>query len=94
MSPKLPASSAGPNEVRAYIAEVLMSKQDATPDVAEEIANLWRLGRGSELRDASVKAFKAIFGDYNGWFLFRIVHEDVVEDWQQSTIGVISYCEC
>ncbi|RFU23632.1 hypothetical protein B7463_g12706, partial [Scytalidium lignicola] len=91
MSPKLPARSAGPDEVRAYIVRVLMSQHDITSDAANETAGLWRLGRGSELRDASVQVFKSIFGDYTGWFLFRIVHENELEDWQQSAIGMISF---
>ena len=94
MSPKLPARSAGPDEVRAYIVRVLMTQRDTTSDAANETASLWRLGRGSELRDASVQVFKSIFGNYTGWFLYRIVHEDELEDWQQSTVGMISFCEC
>jgi hypothetical protein len=70
-----------------------MSQRDTTSDAAIEAASLWRLGRGSELRDASVQVFKSIFGDFIGWFLFRIVHEDELEDWQQSTVGMISFCE-
>jgi hypothetical protein len=93
MSPKLPAPSAGPNKVRAYIARVLISKHDTSSDLADEIASLWRLGRGSELRDASVQVFKGIFGDFNGWLLYRIVHEDELEDWQQSIVGIISFCK-
>lgn len=94
MPPKLPAPSAGPNEVRAYIARVLMSKHDAASDFAEEISNLWRLGRGSELREAPVNYFKKVFGDETGWFLFRIVREDELEDWQRSTVGLVSFCKC
>jgi hypothetical protein len=93
MSPKLPARSAGPIEIRAYIARVLMSKHDISSELADETANLWRLGRGSELRDASVRVFEGIFGDFNGWLLYRIVHEDELEDWQQSIIGIISFCK-
>lgn len=54
--PKLPASSAGLNEVRAYLVRVLMS-QDISADVADEIANKWRVGWGAELHDASINRF-------------------------------------
>lgn len=94
MSPKLPARSDGPNEVRAYIARVLISELDTTSDYANKTSNLWGPGRGSELRDLSVRDFKATFGDYMGWVLFRIVHEDELEDWKRSTAGMISFCKC
>lgn len=90
--PKLPAPSAGVNEVRAYLVRVLMS-QDISADVADEIANKWRLGRGSELHDASRAFLQDIFGNYNGWMLYRIVQEDALEDWQQSPIGIVTFCE-
>ena len=90
--PKLPALSAGVNEVRAYLVRVLMS-QDISADVADEIANKWRLGRGSELHDASRAFLQDIFGKSNGWMLYRIVQEDALEDWQQSTIGLLTFCE-
>jgi hypothetical protein len=93
MSPKLPARSAGPDEVRAYIARVLVSKQGTSSDLADETASLWRLGGGSELRDASVRVFKGVLVDFNGWLLYRIVHEDELEDWEQSIIGIISICK-
>ena len=89
--PKLPALSAGVNEVRAYLVRVLMS-QDISADVADRIANKWRLGRGSELHDASRAFFQDIFGNYNDWRLYRIVQEDALEDWQQSTIGILTFC--
>lgn len=94
MSPKptLPAPSAGPNEVRAYLVRVLMS-QDISADVADEIANKWGLGRGSDLRDASIAFLQGIFGKSNGWMLYRIVQKDALEDWQQSTIGILAFCK-
>ncbi|PMD16012.1 hypothetical protein NA56DRAFT_608299 [Hyaloscypha hepaticicola] len=88
--PKLPAPSAGVKEVRAYLVQVPMS-QDISADVADEIANKWRLGRGSELHDASRTFLQDIFGNYNGWMLYRIVEEDALEDWQQSPIGIVTF---
>ncbi|KAE9381948.1 hypothetical protein N431DRAFT_458499 [Stipitochalara longipes BDJ] len=92
MSPRLPAPSAGPSEVRACISRVLVASQhDTSSDLADEIANKWRLGRGSELRDASVESFQGIFGNFNGWLLYRIVREDELQDWHQSLVGMISF---
>lgn len=91
MLPKFPAQAAGPSEIRTYILQVLMTQDGTTSEVANEIANLWRVGRGSELRDASVQLFKEIFGSYTGWFLYRIVHEEILADWKRSTVGIISF---
>lgn len=93
MYPRLPPPSAGSDDVRSYIAQILISKQTLTPSQASETANLWLLGRGSELRDTSLRVFKGIFGDYTGWVIFRMVHEDELLDWKESRAGMASRCE-
>jgi hypothetical protein len=90
--PKLSAPSASPNEVRAYLVRVLTS-QDISADVADEIAKKWRLGRGSDLHDASIAFLQGIFGKSDGWMLYRIVQEDALKDWQQSTLGILTFCK-
>ena len=48
----LPPIPAAPSQVREYIAEILISKHDVDPSGANEVANLWTLGRSSDLRQA------------------------------------------
>lgn len=91
--PKLPALAAGPDAVRAYLAQALVSHNATSYDLANGVAGLWGIGRGSELREAPVKFFTEIFGDFNGWLLYRIVHEDELEEWKHSIVGIISFCK-
>ncbi|KAJ8060616.1 hypothetical protein OCU04_010926 [Sclerotinia nivalis] len=93
MTPRLPALSATSSDVRAYISRTLISKLGTSPEIAEETAKLWKDGRGAELYDFSARAFRSIFGDQIGWSLFRIVHEDKLQDWKQSIVGLISFCK-
>ncbi|CAD6448682.1 f60e6f6c-7c0c-490a-9ba3-6f819f76c17c [Sclerotinia trifoliorum] len=90
MTPRLPAFSANSNDVRAYISRTLITKLGTSPDIAEETAKLWKDGRGAELYDFSARAFKSVFGEQTGWSLFRIVHEDKLQDWKQSIVGLLS----
>ena len=93
MSPRLPARSAYSSDVRAYISRALVSKLGIAPDIADETAGLWKDGRGAELYDFPVRAFKSVFGEQTGWSLFRIVQEDKLQDWKQSTVGMLSFCK-
>lgn len=93
MSPRLPAPSAHSSDVRAYIARALVSRLGIASNIADETARLWKDGRGAELCDFTARAFKSVFGEQTGLSLFRIVHEDKLQDWKQSTIGVLSFCK-
>lgn len=90
MTPRLPALSATSKDVRAYISRTLVTKLGTSPDIAEETAKLWKDGRGAELYDFTERSFRALFGEQTGWSLFRIVHEEKVQDWKQSIVGLIS----
>lgn len=91
--PQLPPRSAGPNAVRAYLTQILISKHDTTSEFAHKTANLWHLGRGAELRDSPPKVFRKLFGDYTGWVIYRIVYEDKLQEWKGSVVGLISSCK-
>lgn len=88
----LPPGSAGPNEVRAYITQILISKHDAALDVAQQIANQWQFGRPNDLRRAGMKLFNQVFGTEVGTSLFRTVQEDIEAEWRGSTAGLVNYC--
>ncbi|KAE8140218.1 hypothetical protein BDV38DRAFT_240226 [Aspergillus pseudotamarii] len=85
-----PPASAGPNAVRAYISDILVSKHDATVDFAKEVASRWQLGRPNDLRHASAWTFEHVFGKDIGRFLYRTVQEDIREQWYSSTAGVLN----
>ncbi|KAI9930800.1 hypothetical protein MW887_011558 [Aspergillus wentii] len=72
-----PSSTATPNEVRTYLAQVLASKHDTNPDYANETANKWVLGRGSHLHKATQDDFISTFGREVGGYLYSSVQEDI-----------------
>lgn len=88
----LPSFVTGPNEVRAYLTRILVSKHDATPDIAQQIANKWGLGRPGDLRLASERYFDRVFGSEIGTFIFRTVQEDIQAEWYASVPGMLTYC--
>lgn len=88
--PQLPARSAAANEVRAYLEQILISKLDLTADLAHQTASSWSLGRGSELLDSSIQVFIKLFGDNTGWLLYRMIHDEELEEWKRSVVGRIS----
>lgn len=80
-SSKVPPREARPSEVRAYLTRLLIDEHDATPELAQETAERWKLGRGWDLRDMSEKRCRAILGDDVGPFLFRTVRKDIQDEW-------------
>ncbi|KAH8810863.1 hypothetical protein F5884DRAFT_780597 [Xylogone sp. PMI_703] len=90
-SPILPARSARPSEIRAYIAEILTSKHELAPKDADEVAAKWSLGLGAELRDELLPYFQKLFGHETGCLLYRHIHEAEFEAWKHSPAGRISY---
>ncbi|KAE8381885.1 hypothetical protein BDV26DRAFT_56313 [Aspergillus bertholletiae] len=85
-----PPASAGPNAVRTYISDILVSKHDASLNFANEVASRWQLGRPNDLRHAAPRTFDGIFGSDIGSFLYRTVQEDIREQWYSSTAGVVN----
>ncbi|GES64371.1 hypothetical protein ATEIFO6365_0008044100 [Aspergillus terreus] len=87
----LPPLTAGPNEVRVYITRILVCKHDAAPELAQQIARQWTLGRPGDLRRAGMKYFDQVFGSEVGTFLFRTVQEDIRAEWDQSLLGIVIF---
>lgn len=83
----------GPNAVRDYIAQVLITKHDATITAARDIAAHWRFGRVHELRNASLNTLTRIFGSEAGPVVFQSVREDILSDWLESPGGVMGIGE-
>jgi hypothetical protein len=90
---KLPAKTARSDTVRKYIAHVLLTRYDATPKFATEIAGLWKVGRGRELCEARREQLENIFGTDFGLCIFRSVRDDEDDDWTQSYTAVFSNCK-
>ncbi|KAJ5173333.1 hypothetical protein N7492_005926 [Penicillium capsulatum] len=93
--PSFPPPDAGPAQVRAYLVDVLLLYHDTSLEFAQQIADLWHLGRGVDLRQAASlhakDTFTHIFGDAVGPFLERSVREQLVLDWRTSMPGVLVY---
>lgn len=78
-----------PNAVRTYIRHLLTTKLDTTPKYAELVAKNWHLGQSRDLYEASAKHLSNLFGQDVGPILFRLVHEDIWEDWWNSYQGLL-----
>ncbi|THC95974.1 hypothetical protein EYZ11_004521 [Aspergillus tanneri] len=65
-APRTLPQSTGPNAVRYYIRHSLVTKYDATPDFAEEMASLWKWGRVRNFYQGSASSFSRIFGPDTG----------------------------
>lgn len=89
--PFLP-DSATPNEVRKYLELTLISKHDASPAQAKDIASRWGFGRGYDLRVTGLAQFEELFGKDVGSYLHRSIYQQRVEDWQASFNGHYYYC--
>ncbi|RAH77839.1 hypothetical protein BO86DRAFT_403261 [Aspergillus japonicus CBS 114.51] len=71
------SDSATADEVRTYIIQALVTKHDVTVDLATKQAANWDIGRGSELRAATID-HQRVFGDNVGLCLHRAIREDEV----------------
>ena len=89
---RIPDRSATSEEVRRYIVQALKSKQNVSPDFAEEAAQSWRLGRGSELHDAKLEYFQKLFGVEIGFCIYKNVCEDKDLAWKESSLGFACRC--
>ncbi|KAJ5090143.1 hypothetical protein N7532_008827 [Penicillium argentinense] len=71
----LPEFSA--EQVRAYVAQLLVDQHDADAEFAQRAADLWKMGRGVDFRYSTWLAldreFRAVFGDDLGSFIYRAV---------------------
>lgn len=83
----------GPNAVRSYLAEILVSKYDTTPAAAQGIANQWQFGRVQDFCKAPLSTLSRIFGPDVGLVVFQSIREDVLADWLESNEGLVGIGE-
>lgn len=93
MALDIPDRSASAENVRRFIADILVSDYDTDRDFAGETARAWQIGRGAELHDARLKYFEDIFGAEIGFCLYRSILEARDEQWQSSHIGILFKCK-
>ncbi|KAH8655246.1 hypothetical protein BX600DRAFT_469380 [Xylariales sp. PMI_506] len=94
---KLLPQGPNPTAVQAYLRDVLITKLDATPELAEETAAKLGLRSSCELFYGSVEKFTKIFGPDIGPSLFRSVSADAWTDWVnlypgKFNLGVLGLC--
>ena len=70
----LPHAKASPMEVSDFLAYVLTDTRDMSTDGARRVAALWTKGTGQELRSYSPAMYFEIFGEEDGWIVYREVH--------------------
>lgn len=86
-----PSPDSGPQQVREYIAQILITHYDASAEFARDTAELWRLGRGVDLlrkaQEYADDGFREVFGDSVGHYLHRTARDDMVAQWSATTTG-------
>ncbi|KAJ5594939.1 uncharacterized protein N7459_001147 [Penicillium hispanicum] len=89
-----PPPNAGPSQIRDYLVRILTLKHDTTTNLAQQIADLWQLGRGVDFRQATLdytdESFRRVFGDATGPFLYQSAREDCIAQWRASTAGTLN----
>lgn len=93
MTLDIPDRSASAEDVRRFIADVLVSDYDTDRDFAGETARAWQIGRGAELHDARLKYFEDVFGAEIGFCLYKSILEARDKEWQSSHIGILFKCK-
>lgn len=67
----VPEPDATPDAVREFFKTLLVTKRQESPENAEAVANLWTRGSGQELKSYPPAMYLKIFGNEDGWFLYR-----------------------
>lgn len=88
----LPAPSAGPNQVRAYITELLVNKHDYPRTDAAKIASKWSFSTARYLRAASRYYFDEDFGFRLGWQLHESIREGIYEESNRTAMRRATCC--
>lgn len=70
----LPEAKATPNQVREFIANLLVTRRNLPIDYARRAAAKWTVGSGRELRSYTPSMYLGIFGREDGWIIYREVH--------------------
>lgn len=68
-----PAPEASPEQIRAYLSHLLMTKRKLPEDYVRPVVARWQLGSGQELRSYSPAMYLRIFGHEDGWIIYREV---------------------
>lgn len=71
---------------------MLISKHDATPEQAKELAACWGFGRGYDLRNSYLRQFNELFGKNVGPYLYQSVYEQRMQEWETTSSGYYCYC--
>jgi hypothetical protein len=71
--PPLPSESATSVEVRAFLTDVLCTQYGVEYEASRDVASLWTVGSGRELRTYPAHMFFSVFGDQAGWVLYKEV---------------------
>ncbi|KAF7679783.1 hypothetical protein GT037_001434 [Alternaria burnsii] len=71
--PPLPPESATSVEVRTFLTDVLCTQYGVESEASRNIASLWTVGSGRELRTYPADMFFSVFGDQAGWVLYKEV---------------------
>jgi len=69
----LPHAKASPMEVSDFLVHLLTESRDMSTDGARRLAALWTKGTGQELRSYSPAMYFDIFGNEDGWIVYREV---------------------
>lgn len=84
-----PDKSASPNQIRSFLAQLLVTKHDMSADEAQAVAESWKMGRGSHFLEANYDTFKRVFGEAIGPYLYRTVWDMDDELWRQTTAATV-----
>lgn len=69
----LPNKQATPDEVRQFLAHLLLDKRNLPLDHVRRTVAKWNVGSGHELRSYSPSMYLDIFGREDGWVIYREV---------------------
>lgn len=81
----VPDKKATPDEVREFLAHLLIDKRNLPLDYVRRTVSKWNVGSGHELRSYSPSMYLDIFGREDGWVIYRevklaIEHERVKKE--------------
>ena len=68
-----PSKKASPDEVRDFIARLLIHQRGLPQDYVRRAAAKWTIGSGQELHSYSPSMYLDIFGREDGWIIYREV---------------------
>ena len=76
----LPDTKATPDQVREYLAHLLIDKRNLPLDYVRRTVSKWNVGSGHELRSYSPSMYLDIFGREDGWVIYREVKLSIANE--------------